>query len=258
MVLKNCLKYFAKLFFKKKIDLSFKNLSCFFLVGLLTTNIYFYSEGSYYTPLKKIFHKDIEIQKNEDFIKEIINNFIVDLEKNQENKLAEAIYNERSKTENMIKEIINNFNTGLKKDQENKLAEIIYKESIRYGHDPLLIVAIISTESSFNNWAKSKKGAKGLMQILPVTAQEIAKETNINWKNDNALYNPFINIRMGSYYLSKLNLIFEDIDLALEAYNRGPSKISHMMKKGKIFHKRYSRKVLSFYTTLKEGDYKET
>ena len=65
-------------------------------------------------------------------------------------------------------------------------------------------------------WAISDKGAKGLMQILPLTAEEIAREADIVCKDESVLHNPFINIQMGTYYLSKLEDIFQDIDVGRE------------------------------------------
>ena len=150
-----------------------------------------------------------------------------------------------------IAEIIGNFKTGLDKNKEYKIAETIYYESLKYGHDPLLIVAMILTESSFNNWAISRKGAKGLMQILPPTAAEIAEKANFEWKDDNALHNPFLNIKMGTYYLFSLKLRFKDTALALEAYNAGPTRMRELIRRGRRPYKGYSRKVFSFYRNLK-------
>ena len=150
-----------------------------------------------------------------------------------------------------IVQIIGNFNTGLDKKEEYKIAETIYYESLKYGYDPLLIVAVILTESSFNNRAISRRGAIGLMQILPPTAIEIAEKANFEWKDDNSLHNPFLNIKMGTYYLFSLKLRFKDMALALEAYNAGPTRMLEMIRSGKRPYRSYSRKVFSFYRGLK-------
>jgi soluble lytic murein transglycosylase len=100
--------------------------------------------------------------------------------------------------------------------------DILYKYAGEYKIDPLLIAAIIHSESKFNPVATSKKGALGLMQLLPSTGKEIAKELGINILNEDELYEADKNIRIGFYYMAKLyrefngNLIF-----ALAAYNAG-------------------------------------
>lgn len=210
-----------------KVPIGFRVASVFFLMGLLVVNIF----PSILSPVT-----DLHQPQN-----------IVSEEK-------ENLKNKEEISKSRIIKILNLVKPRLKESQKFKLAEIIHKESDKYGYDPLLIIAIIRTESSFNNWAISNRGAKGLMQILPMTAEEIAKEANIDWKDDSTLHNPIVNIKMGTYYLSKLENIFKDIDLALEAYNRGPTKISRMIKQGKRPRKGYSTKVLSFYHTIKKNE----
>ncbi len=152
-----------------------------------------------------------------------------------------------SQKEKKIFEILSGFKTGLDKNQEKKLASFIHQESRRYGFDPELIVAVISTESSFYNWAISPKGAVGLMQIIPTTGKQVAEMNNIVWHGKDPLFDPFLNIRLGIHYLWMLYLKFGDIHLALTAYNHGPGKVIRWLKAGETIPTRYSEKVLSYY-----------
>jgi Transglycosylase SLT domain len=90
---------------------------------------------------------------------------------------------------------------------------IIHEAAGRYGLDANLIAAVIMAESQFNPGAVSKKGAKGLMQIMPVTADALYM-TNV--------YCPEENIDAGSRHLKWLLGRFDgDVRLALAAYNAG-------------------------------------
>ncbi|NKE69927.1 lytic transglycosylase domain-containing protein [Nitrospiraceae bacterium HYJII51-Mn-bac16s-1-B09] len=149
--------------------------------------------------------------------------------------------------EKKIFEILSGFETGLDKHQEKKLASFIHQESRRYGFDPELIVAVISTESSFYNWAISPKGAVGLMQLIPTTGKEVAERNDIVWHGKDLLFDPFLNIRLGIHYLWMLYLKFGDIHIALTAYNYGPGKVVRWLKAGQKIPTNYSEKVLDYY-----------
>lgn len=83
--------------------------------------------------------------------------------------------------------------------------------------DPLLIKAIISVESCFDTHATSSAGAKGLMQLMPKTANHLGI---------GQLYNPTNNLDAGMRYFSKLMTEFSNnVSLALAAYNAGPSAV---------------------------------
>ena len=155
---------------------------------------------------------------------------------------------ERSLKDRVAQQILL-YKTGLKISYINNLSGLIVHESKKYGYDPLLLTAIIITESSFNNWARSNRGALGLMQIRPATGKELAAEVSVQWQGTPSLYNPETNIALGAYYLNKLYLHFGDLGLALEAYNHGPSRLKGYLKKG-YRPTRYSRKVFKHYGRL--------
>lgn len=154
-----------------------------------------------------------------------------------------------------IKKVLVNFHTGLHPIYtEQHIPRLIFDESQKYGFDPLFITALIITESSFYNHAKSSKGALGLMQIQPATGIAIATETQIRWNGQNTLYDPEVNIAFGAYYLDKLIKRFGDLTLALEAYNYGPTQINKLLRQGYRPH-RYSNKVYSNYKRVKSQSY---
>ncbi|MBC7918976.1 MAG: lytic transglycosylase domain-containing protein [Rhodoferax sp.] len=87
----------------------------------------------------------------------------------------------------------------------------------QYGVEPALVRAVIHAESGFNAQARSRKGAMGLMQLMPGTARQMGV-------TDPAL--PDLNIRGGTKYLASLLLRFGgDMKLAVAAYNAGPEAV---------------------------------
>ncbi len=92
----------------------------------------------------------------------------------------------------------------------------------KYKVDPLFVTAIIKEESNFLRKARSRRGAIGLMQIMPATARELAPEIGNDHFADSDLEIPSININLGMYYLSKLQKQFRgDQVMVLAAYNAG-------------------------------------
>jgi soluble lytic murein transglycosylase len=154
---------------------------------------------------------------------------------------------EQFRSEEEIFHVLQQFKTGLPRSEERKLAWVIRRESVKYGQDYRLILAIIKTESEFKHNAISSKGAKGLMQIRPHVGQAIAKDIDIGWDGDETLFNPHLNVKMGLYYLSRLLLRFGDLKVALTAYNVGPSFVRKHLKTKKRLPSRYSKKVLKAY-----------
>ena len=130
---------------------------------------------------------------------------------------------------------------------KEELAEVIYEEATRNNQDPKFILALIAIESSFQNWSVSERGAKGLMQIMPHVAESIAQELGIEWSGDRTLFNPFLNIKMGVHYLSRLLLDFKDPGLALTAYNYGPTYVKGLIEKKRKVPQHFYEKIASTY-----------
>ena len=94
------------------------------------------------------------------------------------------------------------------------------------GYDPLIALSLIRQESGFNSRARSWVGARGLMQLMPKTAQMYSR--GIKTRH---LYNPKINIKIGSKYLQKLlNQYDHNLVYALSAYNAGESRVKKWRK----------------------------
>jgi soluble lytic murein transglycosylase len=92
-----------------------------------------------------------------------------------------------------------------------------------YSLDLYLVAAVIRAESRFDPHALSHAGAIGLMQIIPTTGEWIAAQIGEASFTIEDLYDPEVNIRFGTWYLRYLLDRFGDMDVALAAYNAGPS-----------------------------------
>ncbi len=88
---------------------------------------------------------------------------------------------------------------------------------------PLLLLSIIRQESLFEGHVESPAGARGLMQIMPATGQDIAN--SMSWPynySDQDLYRPMVNVKLGARYMARQRDYFGDPYVALAAYNGGP------------------------------------
>jgi len=104
--------------------------------------------------------------------------------------------------------------------------EIVFRYAFREDLDPFLIAAVIKTESNFRAEACSRKGALGLMQVMPETGRWVAEETGEPPLLPDDLLDPETNIRLGTRYLAYLHTQFNDDPvLALAAYNAGRSNV---------------------------------
>lgn len=95
---------------------------------------------------------------------------------------------------------------------------MIAQSAAEYGVDTSLVKAVIHAESSYNPQAVSRKGARGLMQLMPKTAQDLKVADS---------FNPTDNIRGGVRYLRFLLDTFKgDVTLAVAAYNAGLNRVA--------------------------------
>lgn len=103
-----------------------------------------------------------------------------------------------------------------------KYRERIIEYSQQFEIDGALIASVANTESGFNENAKSSKGAVGVMQLMPATAEWVAEKMGEEFKEEK-LFDAEYNLKLGSYYLSYLVKSFNNEKLGLCAYNAGPS-----------------------------------
>ena len=96
----------------------------------------------------------------------------------------------------------------------------------QYNLDPSWVFAIARQESAFHADAISKAGARGIMQLLPSTAKQVASQYHVTYHSEKDLHQPIVNIQLGTAYLSNLkkNMV-NHIILATASYNAGPGRI---------------------------------
>ncbi|HWE24491.1 MAG TPA: lytic transglycosylase domain-containing protein, partial [Myxococcales bacterium] len=141
---------------------------------------------------------------------------------------------------------------GFSDAERHRVLAAIVRESRRQGLDPVMIAAVIEIESRFDPFARSQVGACGLMQLMPPTAKELlsAQTARVDSRH---LYNPVLNIELGTAYLARLLRRFDgDLQRALIAYNAGPSVARSLVWGSKAFRRlqAYPRAVLATYRTF--------
>jgi len=93
---------------------------------------------------------------------------------------------------------------------------LIAREAQQVGVEPALVKAVIAAESAFDPRAVSRKGARGLMQLMPATARDLGVRDS---------FEPAQNIRGGTRYLRRMLDRYGDVRRALAAYNAGPTAV---------------------------------
>lgn len=132
-----------------------------------------------------------------------------------------------------------------------QLADAIYRESLAVSLDPLMVASIIATESSFRSRAVSHAGAIGLMQLRPFVARQVAHQSEIEWNGVETLYAPDDNVRLGVLYYSELLQRFDgDHEIALTAYNYGPTRVGRQISSGTYGGSDYAVGVLELYESM--------
>jgi len=139
----------------------------------------------------------------------------------------------------LVKYILTDIGIIVRKTTKDEIDKVIDKTAAKYGVDPELVKAVVEVESKYNEFAISRTGAIGLMQVMPLTFFEMGFQKPFNYIE---------NIEAGTKYLSIQLKRFKDLQLALSAYNSGPQNVlKHMAVPDFIETKAYIKKILEIY-----------
>ncbi|MGH6997912.1 MAG: lytic transglycosylase domain-containing protein [Phenylobacterium sp.] len=124
-------------------------------------------------------------------------------------------------------------------------AELVEAAAARYGLDPKLLHSLVIVESGYRADAVSSAGAVGLTQLMPATARELGVIDRTD---------PRANLLGGAAYLSEQLARFQDLKLALAAYNSGPSRVAALGRVPPIQETEvYVGRVISCFLALTAG-----
>jgi len=147
---------------------------------------------------------------------------------------------------------IEDFQVGFNDEEIGQLTDVVYTESQRYHYDPMFVLAIIITESSFRKGQVSPKGARGLMQMIPYVGEDVAPRAGVEWDGTQTLLQPESNIKLGTLHLFEQILKFGDLQKAIVAYNLGETRLRGLIRQNLPMPKRYLKRVMENYKMLKE------
>jgi soluble lytic murein transglycosylase-like protein len=143
-----------------------------------------------------------------------------------------------------IEQGLDELGTLLLPSERSRVARAIAQEARRAGFSPEFVLAVIRIESAGDPFAMSSKGAVGLMQLRPRTAEFVARTLGVRWSGPETLLDPVVNVRLGVAYLEHLRARYGNLAIALAAYNWGPTRISEMLRRSQPIPVGYSQRVL--------------
>jgi soluble lytic murein transglycosylase-like protein len=114
--------------------------------------------------------------------------------------------------------------------------EVIERRAADQGLSPFLVLAMVRQESAFDTGARSHAGARGLMQIIPSTGQELARQMGLPY-DGSRLTEPDFSVTLGTAYFRQVLRMFDgNEELALAGYNAGPYRIRRLWQRtgGKV------------------------
>ena len=130
-------------------------------------------------------------------------------------------------------------------DLDPPFREAIAAAAERHGLDAKLLQALVLTESAYRPNAVSSAGAAGLTQLMPATARELGVEVR---------FDPVENLRGGAEYLARQLRRFQDVRLALAAFNAGPARVAALGRIPRIPEtEQYVESVVECYLALTAG-----
>lgn len=136
------------------------------------------------------------------------------------------------------------------KSQARKISREVIAQSEKFHMDPLFLLAVIQTESSFNPESVGPVGEMGLMQLRVKTGKWIAEKYSLSFKGESDLKNPIKNIRLGAAYLDYLRTKFDKSAVSyISAYNMGPSNVRRLAQE-QVVPQIYSSKVIKHYVSI--------
>jgi soluble lytic murein transglycosylase len=147
--------------------------------------------------------------------------------------------------------VLGDLQTGLLPAELSRVSVAIAAESSRAKLPIELVLALIQVESSGHNFAVSAVGAMGLMQLMPATAEGVARRVGLRWQGPATLFDPVSNVRLGVLYLRELVDRYGSVTTALAAYNWGPTRIAERLRQGEPVPALYAQRVLSVYAKAK-------
>ncbi|MGE0129374.1 MAG: transglycosylase SLT domain-containing protein [Blastocatellales bacterium] len=106
----------------------------------------------------------------------------------------------------------------------------IKEEAKRHNIDPYLIAGLIRQETVFAPNARSRANALGLMQLLPYVGRDVARKTGAGAISSNDLFNPVLNIQLGTAYVKELMDGFSRFEYVAAAYNGGPTRVRRWIR----------------------------
>ncbi|MEA3297662.1 MAG: lytic transglycosylase domain-containing protein [candidate division Zixibacteria bacterium] len=147
---------------------------------------------------------------------------------------------------------VEDFQIGFNDDEVGRLVDVIYSESKKFEYDPMFVMAIILTESSFKKGQKSRVGARGLMQVVPFVGADLAPRAGVNWEGSKTLFELEKNIKLGTFHLFEQILKFKDLQKAIVAYNVGETRLRGLIRQNIPMPRKYLQTVMKNYKMLKE------
>lgn len=125
------------------------------------------------------------------------------------------------------------------------LVKALLEAERRFGVDPALLIALAVQESTCRERAVGRSGSRGLLQLSPTTARDVASRHGIAWSNADRLFEAEYNVLVGAAHLSDLYREYDTWGAALSAYNLGETRYRSLSRRrGGDLTSRYARTVL--------------